>query len=149
MLGALPTAAACARLHTQLVILEWELDVDTDVAQLLVSELVTNSFKKAAEALSGDPALGFRLSAGNGGLLLIEVWDGDTRPPLALHRAGDAPALDAEGGRGLFLVESLSDRWGWYPTRNPTGRETWCEVHIALPQEDSALKVLLLSRSSP
>jgi hypothetical protein len=37
-------------------------------------------------------------------------------------------ALDAEGGRGLFLVETLSERWGWYPTRNPDGKVTWCEV---------------------
>ena len=131
VLGALPTAASCARLHAQLVILEWELDVDTDVVQLLVSELVTNSFK-AAETLQETPPIGFHLSASNG-LLLIEVWDGDTTPPLPPDPAGDAPALDAEGGRGLFLVGTLSDRWGWYPTSNPVGKATWCRVHIALP----------------
>ena len=146
VLGALPTAASCARLHAQLVILEWGLLVDTDVVQLLVSELVTNSFK-AAETLQETPPIGFRLSADNG-LLLIEVWDGDTAPPLPPNLAGEAPAPDAEGGRGLFIVETLSDRWGWYPTRTPAGKVTWCEVHIALPQEDSVMKTPPLPRSS-
>jgi hypothetical protein len=25
-------------------------------------------------------------------------------------------------------VETLSKRWGWYPTRNPEGKVTWCEL---------------------
>jgi hypothetical protein len=40
----------------------------------------------------------------------------------------DIPELDAESGRGLFLVETLSERWGWYQTQNPDGKVTWCEL---------------------
>jgi dTMP kinase len=130
VLGALPTAVSCARLHTKLVVWEWRLLVDADTVQLLVSELVTNSVK-AAEAVQGRPPIGLRLSASDA-LLLIEVWDGDLTPPVPPDLTGGTLALDAEGGRGLLLVEALSDRWGWYTARNHAGKVTWCEVGTAL-----------------
>ena len=49
-------------------------------------------------------------------------------PPVLRAHEDDVPALDAESGRGLFLVETLSQRWGWYPTKNPEGKVTWCEI---------------------
>jgi len=81
----------------------------------------------AAGATGGKPPVGLRLSAGNGGVL-IEVWDGNPRPPEPTELEDGIPPLDQEGGRGLFLVETLSERWGWYPTRNPEGKVTWCEI---------------------
>jgi hypothetical protein len=39
------------------------------------------------------------------------------------------PAGDTEGGRGLLLVEVLSDSWGWYATRkHATTRTIWAEL---------------------
>jgi len=124
--GAFPTAAPCARLHARQVLWEWAAPVDITVAELLVSELVTNGVQ-AAGAICGKPPVGLRLSAGNG-VVLIEVWDGNARPPEPTELEDGIPPLDQEGGRGLFLVETLSERWGWYPTRNPEGKVTWCEI---------------------
>jgi len=125
-LGAFPSAVPCARLHAREVLWEWGLDAITDTAELLVSELVTNGVK-AAEAIDHKPLVQLRLS-GNRACALIEIWDGNTQPPVPRELENDVPELEAEGGRGLFLVETLSERWGWYSTRNPEGKVTWCEI---------------------
>jgi anti-sigma regulatory factor (Ser/Thr protein kinase) len=126
--GALPTAVPCARLHAKHLLWEWGLEAITDTAELLVSELVTNGVK-AAQALERRPPVWLRLSA-NSVQLLVEVWDGNTRPPSPRELEDGLPALEDEGGRGLFLVASLSDRWSWYLTRDPVGKVVWCELHV-------------------
>src|SRR5690242_12541741 len=50
VLGALPGAVPCARLHTRLVLAEWGLKPPAEAAELVVSELVTNAIR-ASEAL--------------------------------------------------------------------------------------------------
>jgi hypothetical protein len=35
---------------------------------------------------------------------------------------------DAESGRGLFLVASLSERWNYYTLNQPGGKVIWAEV---------------------
>ena len=126
LLGALPSAVPCARLHVRQVLWEWGLSEVAEVAELLLSELLTNAMQ-AARAAANDLPVNIRLSA-NRDRLLIEVWDGNVQPPVPRVLGYDFPALDAESGRGLFLVETLSERWGWYPTRNPGGKVTWCEL---------------------
>jgi anti-sigma regulatory factor (Ser/Thr protein kinase) len=126
LLGALPSAVPCARLHTRQVLWEWGLSEVAEVAELLLSELVTNAVQ-ATRANFNHMPVNVRLSA-NRDRLLIEVWDGNVQPPVLPEPENDFPALDAESGRGLFLVETLSERWGWYPTRNPEGKVTWCEL---------------------
>jgi anti-sigma regulatory factor (Ser/Thr protein kinase) len=127
-LGALPTAAPCARLHAKHLLLEWGLEAIADTAELLVSELVTNSVN-AAQAIEQRPPVWLQLSTDNI-QLLIEVWDGNTRPPNPRELQDGLPALEDEGGRGLFLVATLSDRWNWYLTREPIGKVVWCELYV-------------------
>ena len=81
-------------------------DVDPGVirdAQLLVSEVVTNSIKHSG---SDDP-IRLRVWARQNGLK-VEVADGGSgfngEPPAA--------AGDGDGGRGLLILESLADSWG-------------------------------------
>jgi anti-sigma regulatory factor (Ser/Thr protein kinase) len=126
VLSALPTAVPRARLYTRQVLREWTLPVDVHAAELLVSELVSNSLQ-AARVVDGHPLVGLRLSVGNAAAL-IEVWDGSTQPPVPAELEDGVPPLDHEGGRGLFLVETLSGRWGWHLTKNPPGKVTWCEI---------------------
>jgi anti-sigma regulatory factor (Ser/Thr protein kinase) len=128
LLGALPSAVPCARLHARQVLWEWGLSEVAEIAELLLSELVTNAVQSARAALNDLP-VNLRLSA-NRDRLLIEVWDGNAEPPAPRMLRNEFPALDAESGRGLFLVETLSERWGWYPTRNPEGKVTWCESEV-------------------
>jgi anti-sigma regulatory factor (Ser/Thr protein kinase) len=125
-LGALPGAVPCARLHARQVLWEWGLSGISETAELLLSELVTNAVKAARAADHGMP-VNISLSADRA-RLFIEVWDGDLQPPVPRVLENDLPALDAESGRGLLLVETLSERWGWYPTPNPEGKVTWCEI---------------------
>jgi anti-sigma regulatory factor (Ser/Thr protein kinase) len=126
LLGALPSAVPCARLHARQVLWEWGLSKSTETTELLLSELVTNAVQ-GARAIVSDLPVNVRLCA-NRDSLLIEVWDSNVRPPVSRVAEGGFPALEAESGRGLFLVETLSERWGWYPTRNPDGKVTWCEL---------------------
>jgi anti-sigma regulatory factor (Ser/Thr protein kinase) len=76
-------------------------------ALLLVSELVTNSIVHAGH--SGGDAIRVR-AASHGSTTRVEVCDrarGGARPALQ----SDPPPMDT-GGRGLMLVDALSDRWG-------------------------------------
>jgi anti-sigma regulatory factor (Ser/Thr protein kinase) len=127
-LSAFPTAASCARLHAKHLLWEWGLEAITDTAELLVSELVTNGVK-AARAIEQKPPVRLRLSTDHI-QLLIEVWDGNTWPPNPRELEDGLPALEDEGGRGLFLVATLSDHWNWYLTQEPIGKVVWCEVHM-------------------
>ena len=52
-----------------------------------------------------------------------EVWDSVPRVPAA-RQAGP----DEEGGRGLALVEALSDRWGWTTVPGWPGKVAWAEL---------------------
>ena len=127
-LGALPTAAPCARLHAKHLLWEWGLKEIAGTAELLVSELITNGVK-AAQAMEQKPPVWLRLSTNNI-QLLVEVWDGNTWPPNPRELEDGLPALEDEGGRGLFLVATLSDRWNWYLTQEPIGKVVWCELHV-------------------
>jgi hypothetical protein len=85
-------------------------------AELAVSELVTNAVRASTQAHgarppgapTGLPAVGLRL-AGDRVRLLVEVSDHDPGPPVPT-------AVDPErdGGRGLLLVEAVSEQWGYY-----------------------------------
>jgi anti-sigma regulatory factor (Ser/Thr protein kinase) len=127
-LAALPTAPSAARAYVRATLAKWRMSGLAD-AELLLSELVTNSVHAARVTCM---PVKVRLSA-NSARILIEVWDGNLQPPVPHGLEKEVPALNAEGGRGLFLVETLSERWGWYPTRNPEGKVTWCEIRTACP----------------
>ena len=86
VLGALPTAVPCARLHARQVLWEWAPPVDIAAAELLVSELVTNGVR-AAGAIGGNPPVGLRLSAGNGLVLQPQTFQ-RTGSATCAHRLG-------------------------------------------------------------
>ena len=129
-LGALPTAVPCARLHARQLAWEWGLSGIAETIELLVSELTTNSVQAMA-GHDGQPAIRLRLLNDNA-QVRIEVWDADPRPPTPKDPAADGmPDLEAESGRGLFLVGAFSDRWAWVTTQEPAGKTVWCELDIA------------------
>ena len=117
MLGPLPGAVPCARLHARLVAAEWGLERLSATAELLVSELVTNAVRISAE-MPARPPVRLQLRSDRARLLVL-VSDASPRPPVQK----DAVPGE-EGGRGLLLVEELSDRWGWTPDRD--GKTCWC-----------------------
>jgi len=126
-LGAVPGAVPCARLHARQVMWEWGLDALRDDTELVVSELVTNAVRACA---SLRPAAPVRMwLRGNTTRMLVLVWDACPRPPIRLH-AGQ----NADGGRGLLLVEALSDQWDWYALDQPEGGKiVWATLGPAIP----------------
>jgi anti-sigma regulatory factor (Ser/Thr protein kinase) len=106
-LGALAGAVPSARLHARLVLLEWGLAALSDSIEHLVSELVTNGVR-ASRAMGRDAVRMWLVS--DLGRVVVFVWDASPLPPAP---AAD-PGADAESGRGLLLVEALSERWGHF-----------------------------------
>ena len=91
-----------------------------DVAVLLASELFGNSVRHSASGLPGQTVT-VAVSAAGG---VIRVGVTDRSGPGTPQPRPVGP--DAEGGRGLRLVEELSARWGW---RRRGGRTvTWFEL---------------------
>ena len=89
-------------------------DAVADVAELLVSELVTNAVLHAGTTVQ------LRVLE-DGSALRIEVSDGMTSKPSRRHYSAEAAT-----GRGLGLVEALAADWG---TRNESsGKTVWCTV---------------------
>jgi len=109
-LAPLPTAVSSARLHARYVVTEWGFRAIARDCELIVSELVTNGVRHAAQ-VPGRPPVRVRLS-GRGRGVQIEVWDASNDLP---ERGRDAPP-DEPGGLGLVLVDALADRWGAYRT---------------------------------
>lgn len=120
-LGALPGAVPCARLHAKHVLREWGLEALSDPVELLVSELLTNAIK-AARSMDRISPVQFSLMSDHTRVLVL-VWDANPQPPVRV----DAPA-DAESGRGLLLVETLSQQWNCYATKERGGKVVWCLV---------------------
>lgn len=94
-----------------------------DVAVLLASELVTNSVRHSGSAVPGG-VVTVAVAAGRGGIR-VEVTDrsGDGAPVLAPAASADG---EAEGSRGMRLVDTLSVRWGYW--RGGGFSTTWFEL---------------------
>ncbi len=93
---------------------------ELEVARLLVNELVTNSIRHAGL----EPADPIRITAVvSRGTLRVDVFDGGDGLPV--HVAGGIrPDPGPDSGWGLYLVETLSTRWG-----NARGRY-WFELDL-------------------
>ncbi|MFG1667061.1 SpoIIE family protein phosphatase [Streptomyces sp. Y7] len=99
-------AAVTAQLAT------WGLDHLAFTTELIASELVTNAIRHATGPVQ------LRLLRDRA--LICEVSDGSgTSPRLRRAQSTD------EGGRGLFLVAQLTERWGTRYT--PDGKVIWTE----------------------
>jgi len=111
-LAADPAAPGEARRQVRAAIRAWDVPVDEDVVVLLASELVTNAVTHQAGrtvtlALSCSP-----------GRLRVDVHDTSRSLPVLASASSDD-----ETGRGLMLVDTLSDEWGSY--RTPAGKAVY------------------------
>jgi len=129
-LAALPTAPSLARAFVMHTVRDWPVSDDCrESLRLLASELVTNAIRHTGR-VDGPPTplptetvaitcVQVRLL---GPVVRLEVWDSN---PVPAVRADPSP--EAETGRGLVLVEALSQEWGSYPSRIG-GKVVWCDV---------------------
>ncbi|MFJ7120047.1 ATP-binding protein [Streptomyces albogriseolus] len=116
-----PEEVSALRADVRVRLRDWGVREAIDAAQLCVSELVSNVITHVGR---GTPA-SLTLSLGDARLRL-EVRDPDTRVLPTLMEATE----DAENGRGMTLIDALSDRWGVDLYRD--GKVTWCEI-VAAP----------------
>lgn len=113
-----PGSVRAARALVRSTLNEWNLNTVSDLAVLLVSELVTNALRHASGSV------GVRVERIRNDALLVEV--SDARPDVPLER--DATP-DDEGGRGLRLVARMSQRWG--ARTGPEGKTVWFELGLS------------------
>ena len=117
---ALPHTSAAPALARRYLVARaaaWPAELH-DVVALLVSELVTNA------VLHGRGPVELRLSD-DGDRIRIEISDGDPDP---LPPSAGRPPDGQHSGRGLLIVDSLSDQWGYRPRRTPPGKIVWFEL---------------------
>jgi len=122
-LGRGPQAARAARRFTRNTIREWGLPSLADDAETIIGEFVANAVMHAAtvgaehSAAVRDP-VGLRLMRRAGEVMCAVLDPSDDAPVLK------EPAGVDEGGRGLRMVDALSDIWGWSPVVG-RGKAVW------------------------
>lgn len=114
----------------------WRMSDLRENAQLLTSELVTNAVN-AVERMPFDPIRRVRMVKVNVytdyRCVLVEVWDPTNDVPAVQNMVPD----DVEGGRGLFLVDTIAKEWGYYFTRGG-GKIVWCLLEMPAHQPNVA-----------
>lgn len=108
---ARPEAVRAGRDSARAALREWGMAALTDLAELVVSELVTNALRHgvpSARRITQECPIRLRLLA-QVPFLMCMVMDPGVGIPV-LREQGAA----AENGRGLTVVESCSVRWGWH-----------------------------------
>ncbi|MFV2119931.1 SpoIIE family protein phosphatase [Streptomyces sp. Act-28] len=107
-----PEAVAALRAAAGERLDAWGLSETAFTTELILSELITNAIRY------GSPPVHVRLIHDRG--LTCEVSDGSSTSPHLRYAASTD-----EGGRGLFLVAQLAERWGTRYTGQ--GKVIWAE----------------------
>jgi histidine kinase-like protein len=150
--AAIPSAAAAARYRTRQILTEWGLSALAEDAQVVISELVANALRafEGDRRFPGDDPQRWEMArppvriwtVTDSRFVAFIVWDGFQGlpvPPPAL------PADDSENGRGLLMVDALTDRWGYYPASGEQwfppldGKVTWAAFDLATAEPAEAL----------
>jgi len=116
-LGAGAQSGRTARKFTRNTLREWGLISLADDAEAIVGEFVANAVSHAARPMAAtDPGLpvGLRLLRRTGEVMCA-VLD---------------PYRNEEAGRGLQMVDALSDVWGWSPVTG-RGKAVWAILFCA------------------
>ncbi|MFF5363174.1 ATP-binding protein [Streptomyces scabiei] len=138
-LNAIPQAVAAARLFVRHTLTLWSLEEHVETVALIMSELATNAVQASiitdaqamAQGISKDAVVGAQLRAVEASLF-VEVYDRTSAVPVRRN-----PNQDAEGGRGLLLVDVLAKQWNVYRP-SVGGKIVWAELPLGFPLEPSA-----------
>jgi hypothetical protein len=111
LLGPRPASVKTGRDFTRATLVEWDMPALADVAELVVSELVTNALRHGVPSacqLVSQHCVRLRLLA-QAPFVMCMVTDPGADIPV-LRESGPT----SESGRGLNVVECCSVRWGWH-----------------------------------
>ncbi|MDX2936735.1 SpoIIE family protein phosphatase [Streptomyces ipomoeae] len=113
----LPDAVMHARRFTARILRRWQVEEAADAVLLVVSELVTNALVHTQGQVRLDLIL-------RGDRVRVCVSDSSPRAPAK-------PVIvdwEATGGRGLLLVEAMSESFGSVPVAG--GKQVWSEIVV-------------------
>ncbi|MFE7460596.1 ATP-binding protein [Streptomyces sp. NPDC012600] len=113
-----PESARRARLLVSMALKTWGFSAWTDTGTLIVSELIANAVTHTRCRL----ARVIITRVGSGAVRIAVADTSGSTPAMA------SPAGDAGSGRGLLLVDALSDRWGYRLHRS--SKVVWAELRI-------------------
>jgi Histidine kinase-like ATPase domain len=122
-----PQSARAARRLTRNTLRDWGLAFLAEDAEAIVGEFVANAVTHASAA---EPVkkqaenLGLRLFRRTGEVICAVLDPSDSAPVLK------APGSVEESGRGLQMVDALSDVWGWSPVAG-RGKAVWAILFCA------------------
>jgi hypothetical protein len=111
LLGPRPESVKNGRGFTRATLLDWDMPDLTDLAELVVSELVTNALRygvTSACTLVSEHCIRLRLLAQAPFVMCMVTDPGSDIPVLRESEP------TSESGRGLNVVASSSVRWGWH-----------------------------------
>ncbi|MGI5456727.1 ATP-binding protein [Streptomyces sp. CA-249302] len=148
--AAVSNAASCAlparyeavreaRLFTRRTLDQWDMGDRFDDICLVVSELVTNALRHALPAgavctVEQTPSVRLHLMRWTE-RLVCAVRDPSQESPVER----ETEDFSAESGRGLFLVDSFADGWGWHPLAGTLGgKVVWALFRLPNPQAGAA-----------
>ncbi|MGI5380359.1 SpoIIE family protein phosphatase [Streptomyces sp. CA-251387] len=120
----LPDAVMHARRFTSRTLRRWQVGEAADAVLLVVSELVTNALVHTQGPVRLDLIL-------RGDRVRVSVSDASPRAPAK-------PVIvdwESTGGRGLLLVEAMSESFGSVPVAG--GKQVWSEIRV--PRREPAL----------
>ena len=126
-LGLSAQSGRTARRFTRNTLRDWGLASLADDAEAIVGEFVANAVSHAARPMAAtDPGLpvGLRLLRRTGEVMCAVLDPSDLAPVLRM------PDRNEEAGRGLQMVDALSDVWGWSPVTG-RGKAVWAILFCA------------------
>jgi anti-sigma regulatory factor (Ser/Thr protein kinase) len=118
-----PQAARAARRLTRITMRDWGLAALADDAEMIIGEFVANAITHA-RTLDASDIPGLRLMRRSGEVMCAVLDPSDDAPVLRQAVGTD------ETGRGLRMVDAISDIWGWSPVVG-RGKAVWAILFCA------------------